>query len=79
MEKLLSQSQTMTPTQLREDYYINCLTIEFEGELISLDKARELFTSYLSTGEKDKTDYLSKEMKRVRAEARKRFPDVEGE
>lgn len=71
MEKL----QDLTPAQLREDYYINCLTIEFGGEMISLDKARELYGSYLATGEVEKTEYLSKEMKRVRQEAREKFPD----
>lgn len=65
----------LTPAQLREDYYINCLTIEFGGEMISLDKARELHGSYFATGEMDKCEYLSKEMKRVREEAREKFPD----
>lgn len=65
----------MTNEEFRRDYYTNCLTISFEGEMISKDTATTYAMRYLVEGNTEKYEYLKKEIVRVKAEAKAMFPE----
>ena len=65
----------MNNEELRKDYYCNCLTIEFEGNMISKETAETYALRYLVEGNNEKYEYLKNEILRVKAEAKRMFPE----
>lgn len=65
----------LTPEKQREDAYANELIIEWNGELISCDKARkDRMSVYLELGELDKYEVLKALWLDARNEIQNRYP-----
>lgn len=65
----------MSNNELRADYYTNCLTINFEGEMISKETAETYAMRYLVEGNTQKYEYLKNEILRVKTEAKRMYPE----
>lgn len=72
----MPEPETLTPAQQRENAYNTEAIIEWDGGMITVTEAAQLWQYYAAEGN-EKADMLTALIAQAKAEIREKYPDVE--
>lgn len=67
-----------TPANLREDAYNTLAVIEWEGSMLTVTQAAQLWQYYAAEGDTEKTDAITSMIAEAKRAIREQYPDEEG-
>ena len=71
----IPEPEKPTPTQLREEAYNTQAIIEWNGEMLTVTQAAQLWQYYAAEGNTAKTDELTALIAEAKASIREQYPD----